>query len=348
MTFSEKLRDKNSYSGLLKLFTVILLAFFAGLLFRRSAGLIAMFPFWMIFCGASVFITVNIKIKLTIFGAMVFTLNTVETEDIRVTLTFTALCLLACLLFELSAKLIKQKKSAGYCAVAAAVILPITLSVIFVGNPISGIKANHVFNDYAAGKYLNSERADPEEFSFTKIYYNPKAKAFEFQATASDFPTEVGLISVKGDGITDKFQTIVQKHLSEPYITEVTKALREKFPDEAFTVSVYDIYPKDQREIISAEENELYGSIVFKIELSGVQTENDMERKVTQYTAVIDGAGIDYGRIVYTGGINPWVRRSATVTKERPMGNLRLDLSRVPVFTSFRFDCFAESGISLN
>ena len=347
MTFPEKLRNKRSYISLLKLSAVILLAFLAGLLFRRSAGLLAMFPIWMIFCGISAFIAVHRKIKLTIFGAMVFTLNTVESDDLRVTLTFVALCLLACLLFELSAKLIKQKKKSGYYAIAAAVVLPVLLSGIFIGNPISGIKSNKAFKNYVADKYLSSEYGSPEEFSFTEIYYNAKTRAFEFQATASEFPTEVGLISVKGDSISDKFQPIVQAHLSEPYIAEITAILREKFPDEAFTVSAEDLYPHNQKEVISANPKELYGSIVFEINLSGVQTEGDMERKVRQYTAVIDNAGIDYGRIIYTGGINPWVRKTATVTKQRPMGDHIFALSRVPVFTSSRFNRFAESDITI-
>lgn len=351
MTFLKNkkiIKDKRYYINALKTVSVVILAFVAALLFRRSAGVIATFPFAFILCAVSAFINTNPKIKLVVFGVTAFALNTVENPDTRVTLTFTALCLLACLLFQVSVWVISKRKTEGICVMAVSFALCVALSFIFVGNPISAIKADRILSDYTESKYPQAENSDSVKYIFSKTYYNYNTKSFEKQGYGTDSPTEIGTVSVSGETVNDSLKSIVQKNLAQPYVLEITEVLRQRFPDDTFSVSFDEIYMEDGKQIISAEKGGLYGRIVFEINLGGVQTANKMAEKVKQYTEVLDNADINYGKIIYKSGISPWVKRSATVDKNRPMGECVFTVYHVPISTSNRFNRFAKWDFNLN
>ncbi len=346
MTFLKKKKepkDKSYYINAFKTVSVVILAFVSALLFRRSAGVIATLPLAFIIFAASAFIKINSKIKLTVFGVTVFALNTVETDDVTATLIFVALCLLACLLFEVAVKLMKQYKKSGMCMYAVSFVLCVALSFVFLGNPISAVKANGILKDYTQSKYKTEETENSADYIFSKIYYNYKTKAFEIQGYGTNSPTEIGTISVNGETVYDGLKPIVQKNLTQPYVLEITEVLRNRFPDDTFTVRADEIYKINGKQVIVAEKNELYGRIVFEINLGGVQTADKMAEKVAQYTEVLDNANVNYGKIVYKSGISPWMKRSATVDKNRPMGKCVFNVSHVPVSTSNRFNRFTES-----
>ncbi|MBE6692318.1 MAG: hypothetical protein E7586_03160 [Ruminococcaceae bacterium] len=344
MTFlkTKFIKDKAHYINALKTISVVLLAFIAAVFFRRSAGVLATFPIAFALCAVSAFINVNPKIKLAVFGVTVFALNTVENTDTRVSLTFTALCLLGCLLFQLSARVISKRRAVGVCVMAVCFALCIALSFVFVGNPLSAIKANRVLNGYIESNYPTAENSESTEYIFTKTYYNYNTKAFEKQGYGSDSPTEIGTVSANGETVNDSLKSIVQKNLAQPYVLEITEVLRKRFPDDTFSVSFDEIYRENGKQVISAERNGLYGRIVFEINLGGVQTANKMAEKVKQYTEVLDNANINYGKIIYKSGISPWVKRSATVDKNRPMGQCVFTVYHVPISTSNRFNRFAK------
>ncbi len=350
MTFlkTKFIKDKAYYINALKTVSVVLLAFVAAIFFRRSAGVLATFPFAFVFCAISAFINVNPKIKLAVFGITVFALNTVENTDTKVALIFAALCLLACLLFQLSAGVIKKRKAIGICVIAICFVLCTVLSFVFVGNPVSAIKADRILKDYTESKYPAAENGESAKYIFSKTYYNYNTKSFEKQGYGTDSPTEIGTLSVSGETVHDSLKSIVQKNLAQPYVLEITEVLRKRFPDDTFSVSFDEIYKENGKQIISTEKDGLYGRIVFEINLGGVQTANKMAEKVKQYTEVLDNADINYGKIIYKSGISPWVKRSATVDKNRPMGKCDFTVSHVPISTSNRFNRFAKSDFNPN
>ena len=342
MTFFKKTKEKPSLEYILKLTATVVLAFLTALFFRRSAGVLATFPIAFALCGLAAFVKLDIKLKLTIFGIMVFSLNTAETEDLKVTLTFVALCLLACTLFQWAVKLIRQRKKIAIPFFSASAVICIVLSAIFIGNPISAIKANKLLTNYTEEKYLSSQQGE-SEYNFSEIYYNFNTKAFEIRAESNKFPTEPALISTKNDLVYDSFESVVQQQLSTPYILEITRVLREQFPEDNFSVSLDEIQMQNQKEVVSAADGELYGKIAFEIYIGGVQTTNDMRSKVAQYASFLDHANVDYARITFKSGINPWVRQSVTITKNRPLGDYDFTITRVPAFSSNRFNRFAKA-----
>ncbi len=338
MSFLKKIKEKEGLFNALKTLTVVVLAFIAALFFRRSAGVLATFPIAFFLCGVAASIKINLKIKLAIFGGLVFILNTFENDDMTVTLIFTALCLLACLLFELSAKAITRGKKSKYYVPAISVVICFSLSFIFIGNPVSAIKANRILSDYTDEKYST----DDADFEFSKIYFNYKTRAYEISAVNKEYPTEASLISTKNGLVYDSFKSLLQKHLTTPYILEITSTLRNSFPNDSFNVSFDDIQCMGEKAVVSAKEGELYGRIVFEIHLGGVQTVEEMKNKIIQYTTVIDNAGIDYAKIIFKSGIDPLVRRCATVSKNRPFGKHNFTISHVPVFVSNQFNNLCE------
>ncbi len=329
-----------------KVAIIAVLAFIAALCFRQSSGILAMTPAAFILCGLASFVEIDWRIKTIIFGVTVFSLNTIEQTDMNITLTYTALCLLACLLFNIGARLIKKHKKSGVPVMSTGAVLCIALSVIFIGNPISAISAKSAINDYAERTYPSSENAALGEFEFSNIYYNFNTKAFESRATSSKYPTESGIISYSADTVYDGFQEIMKEKLCQPYILEITALLRKYYPDDSFSVSYKDIASKPGDRVLSATEGELYGRITYEIYLGGVQTANGMSEKVARYMQIIDGTDTEYSKIIFKSGISPWMLRSVTVDKNRPVGFDDFAVEHVHPQTSNRFNRYVSRFLS--
>lgn len=349
MTEKEKkpIISKETKAQAVKLLIIVVAAFATALLFRRSAGIIAMLPLAFIICGFTAFIGVDTKLKLIIYGITVFCVNTVEQKDINVTIMFTALCLLACAVFEIAARLIKKHKRSGNYVMAIGAVLCVCLSFVFVGNPITAISANKLIKDYTAAKYPQGENYALGEFEFSSIYYNHKTQAYEVEAISNKYPTEAGVISSNGATVSDSFKTIMKEKLAEPYMLEITAVLREYFPNDSFEIICDDIYEKPSENMLISESGKLNGSIDYEIYLGGVQTANAMEEKVEKYISVIDSNEIDYGRIIFKSGISPWVVRSVTVDGNRPLGFNDFTIQQVHPNTSNRFNRYVSRLIGI-
>ncbi|MBQ4317288.1 MAG: hypothetical protein IJC20_03475, partial [Clostridia bacterium] len=226
-------KEKNTKASSLntvKLLIVVALAFAAATTFRRSAGIIAMTPIALIACISGAFIGVAIWQKLAIFGITVFSVNTIENDDIKITIMFTTLCLLAVLLFSLVAKSVKKGKKYGYIIGVIGLIICVGLNMFFVGNPFKAIKANDQINEYTNEKYPQSENAYLGDFEFSKIYYRYDTKAYVVDAASDKFPTERASITLGNEVIRDGFKTVMEDKLSEPYVLEIKEVLRKHFP----------------------------------------------------------------------------------------------------------------------
>ena len=211
----------------LELLSVIVLAFCAGLVFRKSVGIVSMFPIAFALCALASCINIKSRYKLIIFPATVFMLNTIETSDKEIALTFSALCLLANLFAEYSANAFRKKQKRFFASAVSGCVICITLSFVIIGNPFTAISANRDLRAFTDEKYPTAENAFLGDFEFSKIHYNRDTKTYSYTATSSSFPTESAEISIKNGVIRDGFKRLLDRKIKEPYETEFTAYLRK-------------------------------------------------------------------------------------------------------------------------
>lgn len=322
----------------LKLLLAVVLAFAAALMFRQSAGILAMTPAAFIVCAAASLVGIRSLTKNVIFGITVFALNTVEQDDLTNTLIFTALCLLVCVLSDLAVKAFKKNKLRGIAVSAVSAVLCVALSIIFMGNPIAAINADKTLKSYTESKYPSNQNAALGSFEFSDIYYNFRTGAYSINAVSSEYPTEGGSITANEKQVRDSFEGVMEEKICEPYVLEITSVLRDSFPDDSFGVSYVRIASMPDEAVLSKGEKELYGAITFEITLGGVQSYPQMLKKTEQYVRALDDSEIEYASIVFKSGTDEWIRRSITVDGSRRENNFNFTVEYLPAGTSERFN----------
>ncbi len=333
---------------LLKLVSVVILAFAAALTFRRSAGILAMTPVAFLLCGVSAFVTIKPLLKYAVFAVTVFCVNTIEQSDIRVTLTFSALCLLACVLFECGARMYKSKKSVSIAVLSVSLAALILISVFTVGNPFAAYSAGRVIDEYVEETYSCTESTAAGKYSFGKIYYDFASKGYAVDAVSDKYPTEGAPLAVHDGAIKDSFRPVIEEKLCQPYVLEMTDFLRNRFPNDGFEVRCDEIDIKPDESILASQEGDLYGNVVYEITIGGVQTAPQMLKRVEEYISAIDRAEMPYARIIFKSGISQWYRRSVTVDGTRPEFFDVYTLERVHTATTNRFHRYASRFFEIN
>lgn len=331
----------------LKLLLTVALAFCAALVFRRSVGIIAMTPLAFLLIGAGAFINMNPYLKTAAFVLTVFTLNTIEQSDITVTLIYSALCLLACILFEYSAAKIRSGKKRGVAVAAFGAAVCILLSFLFIGNPFRAYKAQKMFDEYIDRVYPASDDSALGRTDFSKVYYNYKTKAFVSDGVSSLYPTETASLTTNGEIINDGFASIMKTKLAEPYLIEMTTLLRDIFPNDSFGIEYDGFAALPGETLFSAAEGELHGNMNYIITIGGIQGAKEMLERTEEYINAIDKADIGYGRIIFRSGIGNWYRRSITVEGGHFIGRPSLELDRVRRSDSTRFNRFVSKLIEI-
>ncbi|MBQ3229552.1 MAG: hypothetical protein IJB49_00895 [Clostridia bacterium] len=332
----------------LKLLLTVVLAFAAAFVFRRSVGVISMTGLAFLLCGAAAFIKISPLLKTAVFALSVFALNTIEQSDIKVTLIYSALCLLACVAFEYAASKICLGKKLGYAVAAIGLAACILLSFMFVGNPIKAFKAQRVFNEYIEAVYPETEDAALGSFKFTKVYYNYTTKAYTSDGVSSRYPTEPASLSLSGDIIKDSFAPIMEAKIAEPYSLEMTMLLRKSFPDDSFGVEYDSIASMPGATLFSAAEGELSNDMNYIITLGGIQGAKEMLERTEEYLNVIDRSGIGYGRIIFRSGIGNWYRRSITIEGDHFIGHPVFKLDKVRIGCSTELNTFVFETLRIN
>lgn len=332
--------EKSERFFQLKLLLTVALAFCAALVFRRSAGVISMTPLAFLLCGAGAFIGISRYLKTAVFVLMVFILNTVELSDMKIAFIYSALCLLACVLFEYAAEKIKGKKKLGYAVAAFGLAVCISLSFLFIGNPFRAYKAQKMFDEYIERVYPESDNAALGRFDFSKVYYNYRTRAFASDGVSSSYPTETASLTTNGEIINDGFAPIMQSKIAEPYVLEMTMLLREIFPNDTFSVEYDGIAKLPGETLFSAAEGELHGSMNYIITIGGIQGAKEMLDRTEEYLNAIDRSELGYGRIIFRSGIGNWYRRSITVEGYHFIGRPSFELERVSLGTSSEFNKF--------
>lgn len=352
---SEKQNGKKSQNAsllqLIKLVIVVTLAFLAGICFRPSVGILAMTPLVFVFCGVAAFIGIDAKIKYVCFGATVFWLNTVEQTDKTSVLIFTALCLLACIVFEAGAKQIRKKEKKGFVVLSASAVVCIILSFVFIGNPISAITARNEIDEYAESIYPESDEYFGN-FEFSSIYYNFKTQTYVKDAKSSKFPTEIATLSYKDNVVRDGFKSIVEVKAAEPFVLEFTDVLRHSFPSDTFNVEFERFVFSPEQNLFSAGEDGLYGNIDFEITLYGIQSVPEFFDRVDRYYEAVSQSGISYSSIVFRTGTSAnngiWFSRSVTLDGDYKKDFAKYKFELIPSGTSKLFNKYFSSFTSIN
>ncbi len=333
-----KTKSKESILSAAKLLLVVALAFVAAITFRRSAGIIAMTPIPLVTCAVAAFIGVSSLAKCAVFGITVFAVNTIENDDISVTLIFTVLCLLAISVLSYAAQAIKKKKKRGYAICAIGILGCLVLNVFFVGNPFHAIDAKQKISDYTDKKYPQTENAVLGNFEFSNVYYRYDTKAYIVDAVSDKYPTEGASITLGNEVVRDGFSDLMTQKLSEPYVLDIKSVLREKFPNDSFSAEFDGMASLPDQTVFSANEGELKNNLCYEITLSGVQTAEQMRERVREYVNALDESGIGYAKLTFKSGIGTWQRRYVSIDPNHVIYHADLDIKYVSTSNSNRFN----------
>ena len=320
----------------LRLFIVVILAFAAGLLFRRSAGILAMTPISLLLCAVAAFIPMQTYIKCLVFGITVFALNSVESGT-ETAVIYSALCILATALFCIAANAIKKKKRLGVPLICLSAVACILLNLFFVGNPFKAHSSSEQFASYTAKNYPENEHAVLGRFEISPIYYQWKTKAYTVDIVSSRYPTESASLTIGDKVINDGFKSRMEQNVAEQYVSKLSAVLREALPQEEFEVSFERFVALPDQAILSSGAGEIAENVCYDIYIRGIQTASDMERAVYRYVAAIDRSGIGYARLTFKSGIGNWQRRYISVSPNHPILHPKLELRYINTATSNYF-----------
>ena len=339
MTKKEKrsFKENKELIAFFNFLILAILAFATAFCFRRSAGVLAMTPIAFLLCAVSAFIKYDLITKIVMFGVAVFILNTVESDNMLSTIAFTALCLLAVLFFNHGIPALKKNRKKGISIIAIGAVVCIALSLVFVGNPIKGIKSKALLNEYVEANYPQSDNSVLGKFDSSNVYYNFDTRAYSVDIVSEKFPTEGARISVNGDAVTDDLYSLMEAKVGEQYIVEMSAILREHFPDGSFEVLFDGFASLPDQKLLLSEKGELYQNVYYEIYIGGVQSAEAMRESVELYIDAIDKSGIDYAKITFKSGIGTWMVRSVTVDPNHPFYHDESVVNYVSIFLSNRF-----------
>jgi len=339
-------------SSALKLLATVALATLGAYLFRRSAGVLAMFPIYTAICLASSFIDVGTATRAAVFGVSVFIFNTVEQGDMRVTATFTALAVFAAVaLGHGVSRLVKGKKKLyGTAVIVVGFVASAVLNAFLIGMPFKALDADKTISAYIDESYppeigfLQIDEDSPAAtVGRTNVYYDLFSGSYAVDLVCSAFPTEGGSVTVAPGGmISDGLAVILGDKLSEAHRMAVTDVLREAFPRGDFTIYPDGIRGFPSRELLSGEGELFVNAINYTIRVGGVQTVGEFRSSVRGYAEKLDGSGVGYGRIRFESGIGAWYRQSETIVSgAHPRGSLfRGEPGLKTIGTGYAFDLF--------
>lgn len=337
---SAEVKDSNAEPRFytLKLFITVVLAFAAGLAFRRSAGIIAMTPLALAICFGTAFIDIGVLTKGVIFAVSVFALNTIETASISAPIIFSALCLLALCLSDYAVGKIKKGAKWGYAVIALGVVVCVMLNLRFVGNPFKASQVEELISDYTERYYSDTANGPLGEVKFSEIYYRYDTKAYVVDVTSSNYRTETVSITVGDKVIADGFKKLMEEKLSTSYVSDFSAILRECFPDGRFNVEFDRFTAIDGESIFSAEDGALAGSVCYEITVGGVQSADEMTKRVNEIVAALDGYGAEYARITFKSGIGTWNVRYVSIDCNHPKFHAVTELGYVSTVGTGRFN----------
>ncbi len=309
---NEKPQEKEQYFSL-KLFITVLLAFCAAILFRPSAGILAMTPLPLIIVFFASFVKIGLGYRVFCFGVTVFAFNSTQHGNVYLAGICAALTAGACILFHFGIKAFEKKHTWGLLTFGFSAFLCTVLCFFVMGNPFSALKAKDIVDSYTSITYPAEVNGTPTQYEISPIRYDASGKFYFVDIRNLKSPTDQSTLAVCGTYLCDNFAPILEFNLMEPSRMELTDILRSAFPDENFKISQTGIggFPKNCA--VQEGTTALKERMSFEIHLGGVQLTSEFEEKAKKFLDRIDESGFVYSRITFTAGNSFWYRLACDV-----------------------------------
>lgn len=182
-------------------------------------------------------------------------------------------------------------------------ILPATIcvfaslfvTIIVFGSPISAIVTKNELDEYISSTYTENE------FIFEDYKYD--GNKYGYFVTAKNDRTASGLRIYKSKGgyIVDEYMTHLKKSLMRPIVEEIISVIREKHPNDGFTIYGKEIHSL-QYPLTVYDERDYSEYMDLYFYVSNEMLFEDFSVKTREYFEEIIDSGIKFNTITFIGG----------------------------------------------
>lgn len=279
-----------------RLIAFVLLAFAGTYYTLPQRGLISTLPVYIVAILIAALIRLPVWQKAALFGVFAFTFTTVYYK-VEYALIFTAICIATVLLCSIAFRLMTKKK------VLTSIISVLLICVCVLPHPFlfgtfpQGLQADKIIQEYVSKHYTS------EGIVVSGTAYDFQTGCFKATVYDVKAPTERYSLSVYNARLTDSFRSFAEKKLMEKRTLEITEALRERFPNDRFSVTPLGIsgYPF-QDQISLSDTNNYNDNMRFEIQVPGYLYKADFAKKAEAYYNALIDAKMSFREVVFIGG----------------------------------------------
>ena len=278
---------------------VALLACISAVCFRPSMGLVRMFPIPLLCMTVSALLPVKFWQRAAFFLSVALALNVIETEELGLLAVTMAGYIVLFVLAELAAFLFRKKKLLPIAAGILPVLAALLVSSFLFGNPISAKVADRRIDEYM-NRIYDMESGD---FRVTEIEYDYRSRTYAKTVSSGLHPTEPGAILYRSGILTDGYLPILEAQYQSEALVKITKAMRAVSQNDQFHVLSLGIggFP-GQQSLLRQDYDEKYDeSMSFCVQLSGRTDLQKLKNSALQYSDVLAGNRLSFGKICFTG-----------------------------------------------
>ena len=184
----------------------IVLACVCAVCFRPSMGIVRMLPIPFLCMLVCAFLPVKCWQRLIYFLLLSVALNAVELNDNVLLAVAAVAILIAFVCAELTAWLIRRKKTVCTVLAAALFVACPLASSLLVGNPITAWKADKQIDSYTERTYDLQEGG----ISKSKLSFDFYRRAYTVTMTSQSNPTETGTVGIRNDILSDGYLNVLE------------------------------------------------------------------------------------------------------------------------------------------
>jgi len=297
-TEAKKEAEKRSFDFAYnaRLIAAVLLAFAGTYFTLPQRGLVSTLPVYVVAILIAALLRLPVWQKAALFGVFAFIFTTVYYKT-EYALIFALICIVTVLLCSLAFHLMTKKK------VLTSIISVLLIFVCVLPHPLlfgtfpQALQADNMIREYVSKHYTSDE-----------IVVSGTAYDFEtgcYKATVYDVkaPIERYSLNVYRAKLTDSFKSFSEIKLMEKRTIEITEALRERFPNDRFSVKPLGIvgYPFEDQ-ISLSDPNDYNDNMRFEIQVPGYMFKEDFAKKAEAYYNALLQAKLTFREVVFIGG----------------------------------------------
>jgi hypothetical protein len=288
-----KLSFDFAYYG--KLILIVLVAFAGTYYALPQRGLISTLPVYLIAALLAVFIKIPVWQKAALFGIFAFTFSTVYYKPLY-TAIFAGICVLTVFICSFAYHLFKKKRTPSAIVAILLVCACIIPHSLLFGNIFDGMTADKMIREYVSEHYTS------DEFVISDTSYDFNTGLYKATVYNVKLPTEKYSLSVYNSRLTDSYLRFAEIKLMEKRAIEIRAALREKFPNEMFSVTPLGISGYPYKDQISLNDTDNYNEYMrFEIHVPGYLFKNEFAMKAKSYYNTLVNAKLAFREIVFIG-----------------------------------------------